>query len=621
MKAIRANRGQALIMITTSLIALCGIMGLAVDLGWGYFVKKSAQRAADAAAMAGVEKALADVGAASSFKCGVSGLTCPVTAQACPASPPTTPPITQPNVACLYAKQNGFSTGTANQNVIIDADANADPVTKPIPTAPGIKADYWITARVTQRIPQLFSAVLRFPWGQSSARATAAIVDSPVNGSIYLLNRENDPNAVGDARGTDLDMQGGGGITATGGMYLASTANCSGPNCAAHMGGSTAVTAAFVGLRGTGNFDNSTNVTPSPTSGMAEQANFQDPMKGKGQPPPPSSAQAPAPTTPCSGTLCGGPVAGDVIDGTSSCVNVGPGTYYGASVNKSGKITGPSGNPITIKGCVNFVNSSGGTSGFSNYVFFGGVNANNPGSVITMAPGRYVMAGTNQSGSGGNPIYSQSNGVTVQDETPMVAGNMVANSDAGEIMIFTDQNYPGLYIPSALSSLVSANKFEYGGVEVQMGTTSASQFNLHGLNVNSPDLPSELAGFAPTVLWQDQQNSPVKYDNSGNIVDDVSCGGGGTLATPCINGNPEVTTTASGSGVPTTLWQLQAAPGLHLYGVIYQPRGSTLDMQGTGGVTTPMVIITGTLRMGGSPTVLQPLTNSPLLVRMAALVE
>jgi len=35
MKAIRANRGQALIMITTSLIALCGIMGLAVDLGWG----------------------------------------------------------------------------------------------------------------------------------------------------------------------------------------------------------------------------------------------------------------------------------------------------------------------------------------------------------------------------------------------------------------------------------------------------------------------------------------------------------------------------------------------------------------------------------------------------------
>ena len=56
---------------------------------------------------------------------------------------------------------------------------------------------------------------------------------------------------------------------------------------------------------------------------------------------------------------------------------------------------------------------------------------------------------------------------------------------------------------------------------------SASQFNLHGLNVNSPDLPSELAGFSPTVLWQDLQNSPVNYDNNGNIVDDVSCGGFG----------------------------------------------------------------------------------------------
>jgi hypothetical protein len=621
MKTTRTIRGQALVMVTTSLILLCGMMGLAVDLGWGYFVKKEAQRAADAAALAGVEKALADVGAASSFKCGVSGLTCPVTGQKCPASPPTTPPISQPDVACLYAKQNGFSTGTANQNVVIDADANADPGTKPIPTAPGIKADYWITARVSQKIPQLFSAVMGFPWSQSSARATAAIIDSPVNGSIYLLNRENDPNAVGDNRGTDLDMQGGGGITATGGMYLASAGNCSGPTCAAHMGGSTSVTAAYVGLRSTGNFDNSTNVTPTPTSGMPEQANFQDPMKGKGQPPPPTAAQAPAPTTPCSGTLCGGPIAGDIIDGTSSCVNVGPGTYYGASVDKKGKITGPSGNPITIQGCVNFVNSSGGSSGFSNYVFFGGLNANNPGSVITMSPGRYVLAGTNQSGPGGNPLYSQSNGVTVQDQTPLVAGNMVANTDAGEIMVFTDSNYPGLYIPSALSSLVSSNKFQYGGVDVQMGTTSASQFNLHGLNVNSTDLPSELAGFAPTVLWQDQQNSKIKYDANGNIVDDVSCGGGGTLATPCINGNPEVTTTASGSGIPTTLWELQAAPGLHLYGVVYQPRGSTLDMQGTGGVTTPMVIITGTLRMGGSPTVLQPLTNSPLLTRMAALVE
>jgi hypothetical protein len=66
---------------------------------------------------------------------------------------------------------------------------------------------------------------------------------------------------------------------------------------------------------------------------------------------------------------------------------------------------------------------------------------------------------------------------------------------------------------------------------------------------------------------------------------------------------------------------LQATPGLKLYGVLYQPRGAALTMQGSGSVSTPMVIITGTLTMGGSPTVLQPLTNTGLITKVVALVE
>src|SRR5437016_7188953 len=135
MKSMRAKRGQALVMITTSLIAMFGIMGLAVDLGWSYFIKKSAQRAADAAVLAGVEKALSDVGLASTFVCGVSNLTCPISSETCSASPNATAPISQKDVACLYAKQNGFSTGTANQNIVIDANINAT-IASPIPTAP-----------------------------------------------------------------------------------------------------------------------------------------------------------------------------------------------------------------------------------------------------------------------------------------------------------------------------------------------------------------------------------------------------------------------------------------------------------------------------------------------------
>ena len=68
MKAKFQNqRGQALIMITVSLMTLCGVMGLVVDLGWSYFVKKSAQSAADSAALASAEAALATVGQSAPF--------------------------------------------------------------------------------------------------------------------------------------------------------------------------------------------------------------------------------------------------------------------------------------------------------------------------------------------------------------------------------------------------------------------------------------------------------------------------------------------------------------------------------------------------------------------------
>src|SRR5215469_9855200 len=100
MKGMRNKRGQALILITTSLIALCGIMGLAVDLGWGYFVKKQAQLAADAAALAAVEKALDDVGQVTRFTCGVQNLSC-VSSDQCAASPNSTAPVSEYDTACL----------------------------------------------------------------------------------------------------------------------------------------------------------------------------------------------------------------------------------------------------------------------------------------------------------------------------------------------------------------------------------------------------------------------------------------------------------------------------------------------------------------------------------------
>jgi hypothetical protein len=101
----RTRRGQVVVMVTLALIAMIGMLGLAVDLGWSYFVKKSAQAAADSAAMAAALEAYKTAGPSAPYtgKCGVS-LVCAVTPVNCSGSMNLT-------AGCLYAQQNGFAVG------------------------------------------------------------------------------------------------------------------------------------------------------------------------------------------------------------------------------------------------------------------------------------------------------------------------------------------------------------------------------------------------------------------------------------------------------------------------------------------------------------------------------
>ncbi len=113
--AVRRERGQILVMTTLSVIALFGILALAVDVGWAYYLRKSAQKAADAASMAAAIQVLANVGNAT-ISCS-GNVTCQG-ATACPSTL-TTPSTSEITVACLYAQQNGFTQGGNNgsQNV------------------------------------------------------------------------------------------------------------------------------------------------------------------------------------------------------------------------------------------------------------------------------------------------------------------------------------------------------------------------------------------------------------------------------------------------------------------------------------------------------------------------
>ncbi len=117
-------------------------MGLAVDLGYSYFVKVYAQTAADSAATAAAIYANKN-----GYVCG-SGVTCNTT-YTC-LSPPTSPPTTPLQAGCLYANTNGF-VNTGSQAVSLIANNTA------VPNETGNTPALWIQAQhVANRLPHLF---------------------------------------------------------------------------------------------------------------------------------------------------------------------------------------------------------------------------------------------------------------------------------------------------------------------------------------------------------------------------------------------------------------------------------------------------------------------------------
>ena len=129
MRRLGSRRGQVLLMTTFSLVAMTGMLALAVDVGWGHFLKRSAQKAADAAALAAAYRVFLDAGEGSEVPCG-SAVICqePVP---CPAEVASTP-ASNIDAACLYAQNHGFQTGGSNgrQTVSVAADTTSPRVTR-----------------------------------------------------------------------------------------------------------------------------------------------------------------------------------------------------------------------------------------------------------------------------------------------------------------------------------------------------------------------------------------------------------------------------------------------------------------------------------------------------------
>ena len=119
-----SRRGQALVMVTLALFAMSGLIGLAVDLGWSYFSRKTAQSAADASALAAVNQAMDAISSGTaSLSCGTGGLGCLASATGCGGG--TTGNLQS---ACQYAQQNGFTAGGLPSSLQIVARAYAEPL-------------------------------------------------------------------------------------------------------------------------------------------------------------------------------------------------------------------------------------------------------------------------------------------------------------------------------------------------------------------------------------------------------------------------------------------------------------------------------------------------------------
>src|SRR2546423_4359623 len=80
----KRRRGQALLLVTFVLAPMIGFIGLVTDLGYMHYLQKSAQAAADSAALAAVYRFNRTLGG-SSFTCSTAWM-CNQPALTCPAS-------------------------------------------------------------------------------------------------------------------------------------------------------------------------------------------------------------------------------------------------------------------------------------------------------------------------------------------------------------------------------------------------------------------------------------------------------------------------------------------------------------------------------------------------------
>jgi hypothetical protein len=166
-------------MVTMGIAFLLGVLGLVVDVGWGYYRKQVAQAGADSAALASVVAA-----GTSTITCNTGGVYC-TTGSGYPSSLKCSDSaIAGTNLAsgCAYGSKNGIPSA----NITMTANS----------TSPfhGATVSYWVTATVSESRTLSFLQTLGFKTSTVAASATAGAVNTGTGtggGCLYIM----DPSA------------------------------------------------------------------------------------------------------------------------------------------------------------------------------------------------------------------------------------------------------------------------------------------------------------------------------------------------------------------------------------------------------------------------------------------
>jgi uncharacterized membrane protein len=178
-------------MFALASLIICGFLALAVDVGLAYSIRKSAQSAADLAALAGAQQALSAISTPYPSSCPSTAGCQSTISTSCV---PTDPPQNSIQSACLYALKNGFVNGSNNgytQTVGVAAYTQPKNSAPTCPAPPNtfycaqnvLDMDYWVEVQISEQIPYLFGGALNFlvpgvnvPFLTVKVSAVAAIV-------------------------------------------------------------------------------------------------------------------------------------------------------------------------------------------------------------------------------------------------------------------------------------------------------------------------------------------------------------------------------------------------------------------------------------------------------------